>query len=222
MILPDGWIPISLGYNCFVRVFLQEFVKATPRYPFDWTGTPMWSICELMDSDFEGMNRREWLTVRRRFPDSTEEYLTNTKYNMVFLHDYGKNPHVIPDDVYARVEDDYKRRIDRWRLAIHGKQPLLFFRVETPDRPRLVYEGSTRPKSEMESLCEFSMKLKTIGTEFRIIHITHSQPQGYDAERKIINLNYTPKDPKLVIQGRHIQAIIHANQTFIKECLADR
>lgn len=218
MKLPENCIPISLGYNCFVRVYLQEFVQATPRYPFDWTGAPMWSICELMDFNFDGMNARELLKVRRRFPDSTEDYLINTKFDMVFLHDYGKNIRSVPDDVFARVEDDYKRRIDRWRAALTGKQKLIFFRVEMSDRPRLTC--STRTKTEIESLLEFTEKLKALGTDYHVIHITHSQPQGYNSDGKIINLNYTPKDHKLVLMGRHIEAIIKANETFIQKCLS--
>jgi hypothetical protein len=220
MILPDNCIPISLGYHCFVRVFLQENVQATPRYPFDWAGTPMWAVCELMDSNFEGMNSREHLVVRRRFSDSTEEYLTHTKYNMVFLHDYGTNPRSITDATYTRVEDDYKRRIERWHTALSGKQHLVFFRVEMPNRPRVTYEGYARgPTTEIEALCEFAEKLKARGTTFHIVHITHSQPQGYDAERRIIHLNFTPKDHHMVLFGRHIHAILQANQSFLRECL---
>ena len=218
-ILDGTTIPISLGYNCFVRVYLQEFVKATPRYPFDWTGTPMWAICELMDSNFSDFNNPEKLVVRKRFMNSDEMYLTNTQYNTVFLHDYGKDPTSISTELYEKVKNDYERRIERWNDALLGKDHLLFFRLEMSERPRVPYEGSTRSKSETEYLWEFTDKLKSRGTNYHILYITHSTPQGYDAERKIIHLNYTPNKAGMIIMGRHVEAIVNANKKFIKECM---
>ena len=219
--VPDS-IPISLGYNCFVRVFFQEFLKATARYPFDWAGTPMWAICELMDADFAEFCPRERLTPRKRFTDDDEIFLTNTRYNMVFQHDYGKDHAAIPRDTYKRVTEEYGRRIQRWRDALAGSQQLLFFRLEASERSRSEYEGSVRPKTESEYLWEFTDKLKTRGANYHIIYITHTQPQGYDAERKIINLNYTPKKAGMVVMGRHIDAIVAANRKFIKSCITGK
>lgn len=219
--VPDA-IPISLGYNCFVRVYFQEFLKATARFPFDWAGTPMWAVCELMDSDFAEFVARDRLTPRKRFTDSEELFLTNTRYNMVFQHDYGKDPTAIPRDTYTRVTEEYERRLQRWRDALAGTQPLLFFRLEMPERSRIEYEGSTRPKTEMEYLWEFTEKLKARGTNYHIIYITHTQPQGYDAARKIISLQYTPKKAGMVVMGRHIDAIMTVNRAFIRSCITGK
>jgi hypothetical protein len=212
-------IPISLGYNCFVRVYFQEFVKATPRYVFDWTGIPMWAICECMDSNFKDFSNKEFLVKRKRFTNTDEVFLTNTKYNTVFLHDYGKPDESISDALFERVEQDYLRRIERWNAAIHGITPLLFVRVEMSNRPRIDYEGSTRQYKEHHYVMEFAEKLKSVGTNYHILFITHSCEQGYDSDKKIISLKYTPNKPDMVVMGRHIDAILNANKTFIKSCL---
>jgi hypothetical protein len=45
---------ISLGYNCYIKRFLDKHGKRGETNLFDWLGTSMWAINELFKQDFQG------------------------------------------------------------------------------------------------------------------------------------------------------------------------
>ncbi len=75
---------MSLGYSCHMRVFIDEIGNADrtfyERHAFDWLGTPMWAICDLVENGFEGLADREQIKPRKFFVDKPTEYLTHERY----------------------------------------------------------------------------------------------------------------------------------------------
>ena len=119
---PDA-IPVSLGWNCHVALYIQDLGdmerRRHERYVFDWFGSPMWSICELIDMDFEGMTDRTKIIPRRRYTDNFKEILSHTEYELRFLHEFKddtKDPNMEDLDGYENTTQwlPYKWT---WRFA---------------------------------------------------------------------------------------------------------
>lgn len=188
-----NYYPVSLGANCFSRMYLEKiYKKSYPRLPFDYVGSPMWGINEAIEADFKGFASKQDIAAYKIYENSESEVLTNSRYLISFLHDH---KHIrISDEKYNQVENDYSRRIQRWKHLIEGESKLLFFRLMRSEQNRIQYiQGKP---SEKEALEQFSRAMKTKNLNFRILYFTYEQPNWYDPESQIIYVNI-PKIEKI-------------------------
>jgi len=213
-------IPVSLGYTCHPSMFITALgfqdKKFYERYVFDWVGSPMWSICKLIEEDFSDLNTKELFVYKNHFTGKEESYITNTKYNIIFAHDY----HNTMTDVHHKeIKEKYDRRISRFKNLLSSGKPILFIRAER-DRPRLINfpeYGITEP--EKFYVEKFSKMMRDRGVPFKILYFTSSYPRGWDPVNKICYVQFKKKDPDISVTGDQIMEICKANLGFIQSAL---
>jgi hypothetical protein len=219
----SDFFPISLGFNCHVKVFIEQLGEKDRipylRQPFDWLGTPMWSICDMVASDFKDLANREYIVLRRRFVEKDTKYLTNTIYNAAFVHDYGKDISNVSDEKWKQVEEDYSRRIKRWNATLTCGKPILFLRLEEDAVERVDYPGSIREHPEYYYVESFAKLMKEKGVPFVILYLTTSTEMRWDRDLHICSIQFK-KEPSVIVSAAAIERILNANKPFVWKALA--
>jgi hypothetical protein len=234
--------PVALGYNCHVKVLVDRIGELErigyPRLPFDWLGTPMYSICDVLEKDFEDFTNNDFFKVERRKNHLETEYLTNIKYDLCFVHDYGKDIKNISITQFEKTEEDYKRRIQRWKSEVIdspkvGTLPMqsssgrhiVFFRLEQLNEERTQYLREEPEIFYVERFAKWmSSQEQTMvgekGIHFHIIWFSQTATEkSYDKTNKIITLPFRMRDIKITISADHLQPILQMNLGFVKDCL---
>ena len=218
---PDA-IPVSLGWNCHVALYIQDLGdmerRRHERHVFDWFGSPMWSICELIDMDFEGMTDRTKIIPRRRFTDSFKEILSHTEYELRFLHEF-KNDKNVTDEEWQQFEEKYTRRIQRFHdlltMAKQRNKKIIFFRLEQEQSRRIQYIN--RFENENFYVNYFADQMRAKGIRFQIIYLTTTVPTHY--KNNVIYVQFGKANPGVEIGLNQIQDIVKANLPYIREAL---
>jgi hypothetical protein len=197
-----GYYPISLGANCFSRMYIETIYKGSyPRLPFDYVGSPMWGINKVIESNFNGFASKDNIDAIELYKDSTCLYLVNRDSMIAFLHDHknhtNKSLTTLSVKEYSKVEDDYSRRIARWNSIVKAGSKLLFFRLPRNTKNRIEFDEDNNNHSEKEALETFSKYMKAKGVEFRILHFTYYEPQHFDPDTQIIYIAI-PKKEKVI------------------------
>jgi Putative papain-like cysteine peptidase (DUF1796) len=220
-----GCVPISLGFNCHVAMFIEKLgqmdSKFYERQIFDWLGSPMWSVYELVKNDFADFMSPQHMAIRQRYDYKDEKYPVNTKYDMSFLHDFGINVTKIPPNVMGMVSERYGRRIVRMRELLRGSRELLFIRLERDSSDKVASpESAGSAIGETEAVILFADLVKSRGAPYTIVYLTFTEPKGWDAERRICYVHFPKIDPKINFTNDRIMQIVKANSEFIKTCAA--
>lgn len=214
--------PISLGFNCHVKVFIDMLGEMDNRIylrlPFDWIGTPMWAICDLFERDFEDFINKDLYQLKERFENKNTKFLTNTKYDFVFIHDYGKDIENIPENIYKKVDEDYKRRIQRFKSILDSPMKLLFIRLEQDTKNRKELPEQQKEHCEYYYVEKFADILKSKGYVFTILYLTTTENTGFDKQRNICRIHYENPDNK-IMGGEEIKQVVFSNRQFINICL---
>ena len=176
----------------------------------------MWSICKLIEEDFADLNTKEFFVYKNHFTGKEESYITNTKYNIIFAHDYHNT---MTDDNHKEIKEKYDRRITRFKnLLLSGKE-ILFIRVER-DRPRVIHfpeYGITEP--EKFYVEKFSSMMRDRGVSCKILYFTTSYPKAWDPVNQICYVHFKKKNPDIAITADQIMEICKANLGFIQSSL---
>jgi hypothetical protein len=216
-------VPISLGYCCYTTLFISELTKQDNktynRYVFDWLGLPMWSICKLIEDDFVDLNNSQYLVYKKHYSNKNESYVTNTKYNAIFAHDYNRYLNEIPAEQFAHVKAKYDTRIQRFRDILTSGKPIVFFRVER-DEPGLInFPEDNITESELFYVKKFAQAMSAKGVNCKIVFFTSSNPTGWDATNKICSVHFEHNAPQTVLLEKDIITIFADNREFIKTSL---
>ena len=216
------WFPISLGFNCHAKKFIEMLCEADgrlyPRLPFDWIGTSMPAVYELVTTKFDGFLDPEKLVVRRRFSDKEDAYLTQTDLNIVFPHDFRTNEYSTA--TIQKVRDDYRRRIDRF-YSVLASGPLLFLRIEMEEcAARIEYETTASLADEYSALQRFSCWAQSQGLRFFILHFTQTRDSGFDKDFQIINLGFKKEKDTEIVSAYHLDRILKEHADFLRACFA--
>jgi hypothetical protein len=234
-------VPISLGWNCHVALFLQDLGdlerKFHERQIFDWFGAPMWSICELMDRNFAGLTDHSRLVQRKRYTEKDDTILSHLDYDLRFLHEFDdkgkkkgkgkdKEPGISSED-WAKFQEKYARRIERFQTTLQRsadtKTKLLFFRLEQDLHKRIIYPEFTLPKEHDEKFFveRFADQMKARGVVFQILFFSCSFPKAHDTERNIIYVPFGKQTPDVAIGADEMMQILKANLPFVCSCLTN-
>jgi len=158
---------VSLGYNCYVKKYVDDnFGKMETNF-FDNTGISMWAINELFKNDFSDLFNIEDYEKMEIVP----KYFvyTNKKYYLRFLHDLSDLSR------FNTFKESYQRRIKRLDDLIKN-QNILFIRFEEPQTNRIMYDFYKEKfkKSELDYIKDFSniIKKKYPNAKFKIIYIS--------------------------------------------------
>jgi hypothetical protein len=134
----DKYILLSLGSNCNVKKYLDKIRPNNPTQFFDYIGTSMWGINELIANDFTDMfniNDFESIKTNIKYGD----IITNKKYYLRFLHDlkninfnkpkilnYNNNIHICKASNFIECQHKYERRSERFIELLHSSNKILF------------------------------------------------------------------------------------------------
>jgi hypothetical protein len=183
---------------------------------FDYIGTSMWSIVELLKNDFAGLLEKDKL-VKMPIRSQTELIWTNVTYYVRFLHDLMDAKHI--DKTFEKNE----RRIIRFKSLINQNKPLILMRLEESQKNRIQYEQFNKylDKTEHEYVVELSQWLKlNTKLKFRILYLGTKETQ-YDAENNIIFIKTNIDEHTWDNCNVTMNNLINENNEVIKLSLID-
>lgn len=128
---------MSLGSDCSVALHLRDKGLREYAYPFDWCVTPMCSVIDIFETDFQHVLKENNLVFldavsRKAVNDENNEgELTNDivtpvyckKYNMLLPHDFSQAGR---DDL-PNVLEKYQKRIQRLLIQLKEKDSEFIF-----------------------------------------------------------------------------------------------
>jgi hypothetical protein len=206
---------IPLGYNCFVKKYLNYIGLSQETQLFDYIGSSMWGINKFIENDYKNLfdlNEYELLQINT---NKIEKIVTHKKYYFRFLHDlkdvpkknyeiryinnkYSKKIIKIQnrnnDDLFKSFQEKYERRIIRFKNLLNTKNKIVFTRFDEKLDDRIMYDfiKDNYNKNEIEYLNDFSNIIKKINNnlEFYIIFISKNLQNSIN-NNNIIILNDT-------------------------------
>lgn len=150
---------ISLGFNCFPKKWLQS-VGTEPSFylPFDFTGSSVWSITHLINTDFKDFPSQ---MLKRRKVIQGEGYVLTDEIHYVRF----------PHDELTGIREKYKRRVKRLQDIVGNlENNILFIRMEERMKGRIPQPGVTEI-SEHDQLGLLTSCLTERNVSFRILYI---------------------------------------------------
>ena len=111
---------ISLGWFCGPAQELTRIGLRSGSYPFDWIGTTMQNVLELIDNNFEDLFRYDLLLQQVH----VKALYKNERYGFISLHDFSKYEPLSAQ--IEAVQEKFNRRIAKFYSAI--KKTTLFVR----------------------------------------------------------------------------------------------
>jgi len=205
---------ISLGSTCrpalLIKCMNDKAKIPCERQVFDWLGTPMWAINRLIENNFEEFTKKEHIVNKKRFKNGENRVYIHKLYNIRFLHDFTVG---LGERSFNSFKDKYERRIERFKSLLTSDKELLFIRLEYDDSLILEPDDITQEEGdEKYHLEKFTDNLMAKGTKYTVLFLTYSWPQSFDAERRIIYVNFTRKTP---VDERQLYNIVNDNKDFI-------
>jgi len=123
---------LSLGPNCFVKEFIKFLGIQQETHFFDYIGSTLWSLCDLIEYDFKDVFKYSDYQNMRVLQDS---YIySNKKYYLNFKHDFPQKHEGgeirINTTFFLQFQQKYQRRILRFKNLLESGVPLLFIRTD--------------------------------------------------------------------------------------------
>jgi hypothetical protein len=123
---------ISLGPNCFVKEFIKFLNIDQETHFFDYIGSTLWSLCDLIENDFKDLFKysdyKNMHVLKNSHIYSNEKYYLNFKHDFPQKHEGGEIRINAP--FFLQFEQKYKRRILRLKNLLESGAPLLFIRTD--------------------------------------------------------------------------------------------
>lgn len=200
---------ISLGFNCFIKMFTNDIgIKQETNF-FDYIGTSMWAINKLFENNFANLfNEDDYENLKIQTDNLI--VITNKHYYFRFLHDFKNNTNInlikcnidkiidqkIIDDVkvqFYKFKEVYERRIIRLKDLLIKEKKILFIRLEETMHKRIIYDEykSYFEKPELDYIIDYSkmIKINYPNLHFKIIYISKIHDNKYMIENNLIILN---------------------------------
>jgi hypothetical protein len=226
---------VSLGYNCFIKKYLNNKNILQETQLFDNIGSPMWSINEFIRNDYKYLFNINDYAYLKIYDNYNEMMMTNKKYFFVFLHDFQNK--IIIDKytnkkinislnlkiMYYLFKEKYERRISRFKLLLSNNNSIVFFRLEESLKNKIYhnyYKNNLKYyKSEYNYLKEFSLliKKKYKNLKFNIIFLNNSIINKFDSAYNILTINVNNINLSYDNCDYEINKIIESNKDFIMQ-----
>jgi hypothetical protein len=164
---------LSLGCNCYARLYLTSLKILQETHFFDYIGSSMWAINELIENNFEDCVNMKFF--KKLLIVEGKSMIINTKFYLRFPHDFKIPGKFYNNDVIREFQLKYKRRVERFERCLKNEQKIVFIRIEE-SRDRVKYEEyeDKMARREIEYVVEFVeiLKRKYPGLWFKIIFIS--------------------------------------------------
>jgi len=189
---------ICLGSNCYAKMLLDSGLKIKQNtHFFDYIGTSMWSILELLKNNFEGMYEREnYKKIRVLKSEGDDFMITNIKYYIRVKHDFKQNFKVgvedeIKEEEFKKFIEKYKRREERIKEIFDSEEAILFIRYEEQNQNRInYYENKIE---EYEGIIKFLKEMRNKNDNTSMIYLSETRETNYDKDNRILTLNVKEK-----------------------------
>ena len=202
---------ISIGYNCFIKIYLRHIKHEQETHFFDYIGSPMWSVYELVKNGFTDLfnideYKNEYTIIGQ------PEIVTNSRYNLKFKHDLSADKFL---DEFEEFKDKYSRRIKRFHDLLMSSERVLFMRFEEIKKNRIVNCAYSEQNkiSEYEYIKLFSKYLRSNFPQlkFKIIFISKTRNDEVDDENNIVTIREiaTNKITNYLSAGRLIKELLN-------------
>lgn len=209
---------ISLGSNCYVKFFLKHIKYEQETFFFDNIGSPMWSVCELINNDFDDV---------LNFNDYNSEIIikgyarivTNKKYNLKFKHDLRDLTTGCNGVEFLKFKETYDRRIKRFQDLLSSEDNVLFIRFEEIKENRMINKSYDEKNkiSELEYIKLFSEFITTNfpNLKFKIIFISKTWGNKVDETNKIVIVKEVQKINDYKISSIQIADLLNYNLSLL-------
>lgn len=207
---------VSLGCSCLCIKYIFTHVKGEQYNIFDYIGTSMWSILELLKNDFDGLMKKENIK-KIQIKNSGPSIYTNIKYYVRFLHERMDEKNI---DLTIKTNE---RRIQRFKSILEKGGEVIFLRFEESQENRIKYDeySEYNKKSEYYYLLETSEWLKkNTKLKFMIIYLG-SSPTKYDNDNNIIFININTNDYNWTNCEKLIDITLNNHFDLIKNAIKD-
>ena len=195
----------SLGYNCYTKLYFNSRKMDKETQFFDYIGTSVWSIIELLENDFDGIFDKSNYKIMNIMKTGDDQFLVvnekyfirckhefkktlNQKFDPEILHEYEINNEELEDFI-----EKMKRRKERFMNMLASNNSLLFIRYEedsTGRRDIKQYESKLNI-SYIDNLKILSDMFKKINPEKKItiLDLSHRHDKTeYIKEYEIIKI----------------------------------
>ena len=195
----------SLGYNCYTKLYFNSRKMDKETQFFDYIGTSVWSIIELLENDFDGIFDKSNYKIMNIMKTGDDQFLVvnekyfirckhefkktlNQKFDPEILHEYEINKEELEDFI-----EKMKRRKERFMNMLASNNSLLFIRYEEDptERHDIKQYESKLNISYMDNLKILSDMFKKINPEKKItiLDISHRHDKTeYIKEYEIIKI----------------------------------
>lgn len=219
---------MSLGSNCYVKLFLQFQKNNEETNFFDNLGTSMWAVNELIDNGFADLfNKSDYENIQVLNTGNEKYIYTNKKYYLIVKHDFKQkflesSIFDVTNEQFLEFQRKYERRIKRFNEILNSDKNILFLRFhESKDKIIHAEYVEKYKKSELEYLFEFDemMSKKFPKLKYKVIFISKDLENMYHKDKNIIvlkdylNINFWVKSPV------QIDKLINDNKDFLLECI---
>ena len=216
---------ISLGSNCYVKMFLESIKRSDETHFFDYIGSSMWAINDLFKEDFKDLfdDGIDVLEKKRILTKGDQYILTHKKYHIRFKHEfkqqkfYSEIKENIKLEDFNKTRDKYIRRKERLKDILNNNQTLLFIRYEEDQENRIQHFEDK--KSEIEYIYEFIeiIKEKYPLKKFCILLLSHNLENEDKRNENLIILKNIEKINIWVESPAKIKNTIEKNKKFIEK-----
>ncbi len=223
---------ISLGFNCYIKIFLNKMKIEQETQFFDWIGSSTWSIRLLLENNFENLLQKENLKYLQTIQKENEYVWTDELYYLRFKHDFEqthlKETKQITHQEWKEVKDKYERRKDRFIQILQeyekNQKPLLFIRLQEDfdERIYLDHHILIQKEDEINDLLWISNWIQNQYPNliFKIIFISRitnqiSHLHKTDSHLLILHTSNTNTNYDVPM----IVSILHENKEFIANIL---
>ena len=213
---------VSLGYNCFPKLFLNKIDFKQETFFFDWLGTTMVSINSLIDNKFQEVVDPKHFKIIKTNNKKTPILVANKKYNFGFMHDFLTIPtktSIVP------IKKKYTHRAEKFLNLIQSGKKILFIRLEPNfenEKNDILFikdkMKSISEKTDLEHLKEFSKKMPK-ELNFKIILLSSTQETHYNKEEKILVLKFDDRGIDYKIFDKIIFKVLEDNKELIQSSI---
>ncbi len=190
---------ISLGNNCGLKMYFSKYLDISKETDFfDYIGTPIWAIVELLKNDFNNLLNKNEFIYRQNFVDNSGCCMTNARYDLKFRHDFPKltkekiSEYKIKDNEFNYFKEKIIRRKNRLKSKITNLKKILFIRLEEQLTNKIIPEKFIEKyrETEYDYIKEIIIELKKINPklEVTVIYLTKKLKNNYIKEDNIITL----------------------------------
>jgi hypothetical protein len=126
---------LSLGSNCYPKLYIDKYVKSGPTSLFDYIGTSIWSIRSLIESGVTSLKDVSQYDLLPLFDINTHTTVTHLPFYLRFKHD----ANTIDDIAHPEFFSKLQRRFERFESVLKNAKCILFLRYKESQTNRIQY-----------------------------------------------------------------------------------